>query len=400
MTADGVRVPVPTQAGTRRRDFAFVDGLRGLSALAIAVMHAFLFTGRTDEAQRAFPLLGDVVNRGALAVPVFIVLSGFVLMPDVERHGLRVRGGFLDHVKRRSRRILPPYYAALALFTVLIVAVPFLRSAHDTQWEGKVPLDAGSVLSHVFMVHNLNPDWAVKIDGPMWSVATEYQIYFLMPLLLLAWRRVGPWATVVLALLAGVGVTVVLPVVVAAKLWLLGLFAMGMVASWLVQRGLTGRQVRPWAIAVSVVALLAVVPNRLFDQQALTQPVVGAAVALWLVVLAASDRGRVRAVLASRPLRYLGLFSYSLYLFHSPLLAFANLALLDAPLSIGARLAVMWLVALPLAVLLSWVAFWLVERHFLTGHQQRAIEQEATGPAPVSTPTSAAPAGVEAPTTG
>src|SRR4051794_10844197 len=68
----------------------FLDGLRGLSAVYMAAYHAFLFTGHTGDAQRRLPVIGWFLLYGYLGVPIFIVLSGFVLMLPVVSRG----GGF------------------------------------------------------------------------------------------------------------------------------------------------------------------------------------------------------------------------------------------------------------------------------------------------------------------
>src|SRR3954471_10178830 len=102
---------VPAATVTPRPRLAGLDGLRGLAALFVVVNHIFL---------RAFP--GYPVDRapfwaawfiyGRFAVVVFIVLSGFSLALSPARLGWR-----LDSVsrfaRRRARRILPPYWAAL-----------------------------------------------------------------------------------------------------------------------------------------------------------------------------------------------------------------------------------------------------------------------------------------------
>src|SRR5690348_12487775 len=123
-----------TRAATRPR-LAGLDGVRGLAALFVVVNHVFL---------RAFP--GYPVDRapvwaawfiyGRFAVVVFIVLSGFSLALSPARDGWRL-DGVSRFARRRARRILPAYWAALAFSLAvawLIVpppgqAVPGLKSA-------------------------------------------------------------------------------------------------------------------------------------------------------------------------------------------------------------------------------------------------------------------------------
>ena len=93
--------------------------------------------------------------------------------------------------------------------------------------------------------------------------------------------------------------------------------------------------------------------------------------------------GRVaRRVLESRVAVWLGMISYSLYLFHGPLLQLAHRAILE-PLGLpaGERLAALCILAVPLVVGASWVAYRLFERPFIGRSSQPPKPVRATGPA-------------------
>src|SRR5437764_4213800 len=132
-------------AGPPRRWLAGLDGLRGLAALYVVVNHVFL---------RAFP--GYPVNHapfwagwfiyGRFAVVVFIVLSGFSLALSPARHGWRL-GGLSPFARRRARRILPAYWAALAFS----LAIAWLI----TPPPGQAAPGARSVLVNGLLVQNL-----------------------------------------------------------------------------------------------------------------------------------------------------------------------------------------------------------------------------------------------------
>lgn len=357
----------------------FADGLRALAAIAVTVYHAALFTGGSGEFLSTFPIAGRLIGFGTLAVPVFIVLSGFVLMLPVARSAaLELRGGFRDYLRRRARRILPPYFASLAIIAAMILFVPAMQTGHGTEWDSKVPVTPGGLISHLFLVHNLNPAWIYQINGPAWSVATEWQIYFLFPLVLLPlWRRLGPAVAVGTMVLLGVVPVLLLPAIAGAHPWFLGLFAMGAGAAWMTQH-IELPRAGLWASLAGIIALALTVAVRL---SWVYESAFGIAIALllhWLTIRAREKRpSQVGRVLSSRPLVRIGAGSYSLYLVHSPVLAAGNIALLDADLPYPARLAVMLLLVLPLSWLAGWVFFRLVERHFLTSHQ-KAIVPSAT----------------------
>ena len=137
---------------------------------------------------RAFP--GYPVDRapfwaawfiyGRFAVVVFIVLSGFSLALSPARHGWRL-DGVSRFARRRARRILPPYWAALAFS----LAVAWLVVPPPGQG---VP-DAKSVVVNGLLVQNLVG--APTPNRSFWSMAVEAQLYVVFPLLLLMVRRWG-----------------------------------------------------------------------------------------------------------------------------------------------------------------------------------------------------------------
>lgn len=227
--------PLTNSTSPPRVRLDYLDGLRGLAALYVVMHHAYY--GLTAEAALPSSVahLTYWLYLGRSAVDIFIVLSGYCLMLPVIRTG-QLKGGFGEFMRRRARRILPPYYAALALSLLAIVLLPSLHdlSHPNALWNTTLPaFTPGVILSHLALIHNFNPGWHSKIDYPMWSVATEWQIYFFFPLVLLPiWRRWGSAATVAIAF-----------VISLAPLFLffdrfsgvsphfLGLFALGMAAA-------------------------------------------------------------------------------------------------------------------------------------------------------------------------
>ncbi|WIB36515.1 acyltransferase [Curtobacterium sp. MCJR17_043] len=195
-----------------RAQFKFADGLRAVAAIGVALFHTYTYTGLSEQNQQ-LPVFFKILNLGDFAVAVFIVLSGFVLMLPVARTArFTVRGGIGQFLTRRARRILPPYYAAIVAFLIAILIIPGLNEKTGTAWDSKVPVSIDGIISHALMLHNLSPTWVYQIDGPAWSVATEWQIYFAMPLLLLpVWRHFGGRVAVVLAILIGWAVHFLLP---------------------------------------------------------------------------------------------------------------------------------------------------------------------------------------------
>ena len=378
----------------------YLDGVRGLAALYVLLEHVQLTGLYLIGADRVAPGTGTPLQHfarflnaaglgfGHLAVNVFIVLSGFCLMLPVAQssHG-RLRGGVGGYVKRRALRILPPYYAALFVSMVVLLVI----------FEGNLPA-LGQWVSHLLLIHNATPEWLYGINAPMWSIAVEWQIYFVFALVLLpVWRRLGGAATVAVGLALGLAPLYLLPAgrnLEWSSPWYIGLFAFGMVASAIsVRSGGAGRWARVWwgpaavLFCVATVAVFFLQRASWFQQHWahwlrmehrggswLLDVMVGLAVSCALLslsrtVFAGGERrgvnGRLLAVLESRPVGVLGAFSYSLYLIHSPLLAGLKTAVDALQLSPFAGYATVWVVGVPLGLAGGYLFYLAVERHCL-----------------------------------
>jgi len=371
-----------------RPEFPYLDGLRGIAAMIVVAYHAFLFTGYQGDAAEAMPIWYQVIGFGYVGVAIFIVLSGYVLMlPVALSNDFTLRGGTWSFIKRRARRILPPYYAALAFSLALIAAIPLMQTPSGTAWDSKLPVTWDSIVAHVLLIHDFSPAWILKINGPMWSVALEWQIYFLMALVLLPlWRRVRP-ELIVGALLVLTIVPAVIDVGAGVHPWFIALFAVGM---WAAQ--LTLSPTRLPGMGYVALALLVATPIAAWAagvagmaRDGFAETMAGLAVAAGLIWLGRREMSarptRVAHFLKSRPMLFLGLISYSVYLFHSPLLALMNLVTLPLGLPIVAQYLLLTFVGIPIAVTISYGMFWLVERHFLNTRQRHAkAELLADGP--------------------
>lgn len=324
----------------------YLDGLRAVAAGYVVMFHAAL--GFSSQGLTGgWRVLRRALAYGHEAVAIFIVLSGYCLMlPVVQKRPQLLTVQLGRFFRRRALRILPPYFIALAASILLLATVAPLRNANTgTIWDESLPgLELGPILSHALLVHNWFPQWFVQINGPLWSVATEWQIYFFFPLLLLpVWRRFGAGAALAAAAVVGYAPLLLVPSAAAAAVsWYLLLFAFGMLAAAIgfasptpALRKLAGL---PWG-ALSLggwgfCALFSVAAAQVwFSSKPVTDALVGLATAASLVHLTTrsaqlpAERGAVLRLLESRPLVALGHFSYSLYLTHLPVVALCFFAL-------------------------------------------------------------------------
>ena len=216
---------------------AQLDGIRGFAAAYVVLHHAWLQTG-----PEMFPPLHRALGflaYGQFAVATFIVLSGYLLMLPVARsHDGQLKGGIRTFASKRARRIIPPYMVALFV-SIGLAGISNQLHLPPTDLEH---VTAPTVVSHLLLVHNLSMSTYHAIDPPMWSVASEWQIYFAFALVLVpAWRKVGTLSTVAAAFILGVlpfGLAILhLPTFFWACPWYLGLFALGMCAASLPATG-------------------------------------------------------------------------------------------------------------------------------------------------------------------
>jgi peptidoglycan/LPS O-acetylase OafA/YrhL len=360
----------------------YLDGLRGLCALMVVGGH----TGHGGYFHDDGTVLGRVLagiwnffGYDRYAVAIFIILSGYCLMLPVARSAEgELQGGFIGFVRRRARRILPPYYAALALS--LAAAAVMAGGA----WQDDPAISAGAIGSHLLLIHNLWPQWMFAINGPMWSVATEWQIYFFFAALLLPiWRARGIGTAIAAAFLVGYTPHFLFhkwldPVAP----WFLGLFALGMWGA-LVSFSPNARMQRlraemPWGwtaagLACALIVALALKPARLASYPLyLAEPVAGLAAVCLLIfctrhLMSPTGTGTpfILRLLESRGAVWVGSFSYSLYLIHQPVLDVEKLALKAVALPDSAKLVLLWLVVVPLCVLAAYLFYLPFERPFV-----------------------------------
>jgi peptidoglycan/LPS O-acetylase OafA/YrhL len=381
----------------------YLEGLRGLAALDVTLFHIW---GHTLN---SMPLTGHgallrswtgALLRGRVAVDVFIVLSGYLLMrPAARSADGRLPGGAWDYLRRRARRILPPYYAALLLALALELLIPGIRAPLSVQWSDSLPpFGVGTIVSHLLMVHNLSHDWAFKIDSPMWTVATEWQIYFLFPLLLLpVWRRLGSWASMGVGLAVGFLCCLFISGQSAAP-WFVGLFAFGMAAAarerpetrqpddrrlfGLLTAGLLVVYLM-FGLSIHLKFLGQGITDRVQEIMDADWPMdllVGATTACLLTFAAAPGerQSRVAKALSAPWLVQLGVVSYSLYLIHDPFFAIFKLLLNHLNVGVYAQLAAMTFIAFPLVLILTYGFHLAFEKPFMSWRRIRSSEAPET----------------------
>jgi peptidoglycan/LPS O-acetylase OafA/YrhL len=377
---------------------AFLDGLRALAALWVMFGHIYLFTvgWQAQSAWAAMPL--NILMYMHLGVVVFLVLSGYCLALPVVRNGARAAAGWPAFFRARAWRILPPYLATLAIILFINCFVPLAAwGRHDL---GLTPTVSGAVWwSNLLLLQDVYGQYN-NINAPFWSIACEWHLYWVFPLLVWVLRRHGVSALLALGALSALALTLLsaryprLPLLDASvpqPPYFILLFVLGVAAAALVhgpagqdsaagQGGAAAARARraAWPAAAVLLALLVAVLYRYRIADAagairfaglhpLIDPLAGAFTAALLAGLSALAPGhQLRRLFEGRALVRIGGFSYSLYLIHIPVVAALRQALLHLPAYAGLSylqgFCVLALVAAPTCLALAWGFAWIFER--------------------------------------
>ncbi len=155
-----------------------LTGIRGVAALWVVTLHLSLL----GQDSMTGPL-GNVVAHGYLAVDLFFILSGFVMSlsyNDLFASGRSWRR-YAVFLIRRTARVYPLYLVV----TLVIVALSASGMSHDVSMHGI----GARLLFNMALVQSWG--FSESLDGPAWSISTEFAAYLLFPLILVAMIRQG-----------------------------------------------------------------------------------------------------------------------------------------------------------------------------------------------------------------
>lgn len=313
-----------------RRD---IDGLRAIAVLLVVLNHV------------GFSAFGG----GYIGVDVFFVISGYLITRKTAPDLALGRFSFADFYLRRVRRLLPAF---VAMAVVTSVAAACILLPRDLASYSKSLMAALLSIANVFFWRASNGYFSPTADElPLlhtWSLAVEEQYYLFWPvLLLLGYRLLGVrrcGQVAVLLALAGLALSEwAARAQPNAAYYLLHARAFELLVGSLLAlywerlpRASAGQ-----ARVLGLVALaLILVPAFTLDHHSrfpgvnALWPCLGAALLIWT---GENGRGPARWLLAQRPLVFIGLISYSLYLWHWPLMAFTNY--MEVPKELGLQLA-------------------------------------------------------------
>lgn len=331
-----------------RRD---IDGLRALAVIPVVLFHFGFST----------------FSGGFVGVDVFFVISGFLITSILFREIGAQRFSFVDFWARRARRIIP----ALSVVMLVTLALGWLLlTAKDFSELGRTVRYQSLFISNILFMREdgyFQPASDLKPLLHTWSLAVEEQYYIFFPLLMvLLMRHIRHWRWMLFAvLLVSFGLNIAyierkpdftffaLP----TRAWELLCGAM------LAVMPAPKQTVRPWlyqsvGLAGLVAVLIAVFTfdkSTVFPGWAALLPVLGTTALIWSGAQGPSWSARLLSLPA---MVWVGLLSYSLYLWHWPVYVYANAISVDG---IQAMEAVGWIA---LALVLAWLSLRYVELPF------------------------------------
>lgn len=309
---------------------AALDGVRGIAAVIVVLSHALLTTTIGDKYVAVLrgtgsdPLALLIANTpiryffmGNEAVVIFFVLSGFVLtLPMLRGRGLDLWA----YYPRRVLRLWLPVAASIVLAAVIIICTSQNPADAPSAWVKQYSfptLDPRRVLD-AMMVITGDP----VINNPLWSIKWEMLFSLLLPIAFLIAVRVtrNYWLLIIAAaVVSGIGE----PATVLSVRYMPMFLAGCIVAKIVHDRPKAAPASRAWLMVFGGAALIAV-PDvvRVLHLPGILQSVSYGAVTVGaaLIVGGLTIPSGLTTVFASKPIKFLGRISFSLYLVHVPIL--------------------------------------------------------------------------------
>lgn len=334
-----------------------IDGLRAVAVLSVIIFHAF----------------PDLIPGGFIGVDVFFVISGYlisrIIFSNLEQDTFSIR----DFYTRRILRILPALITVM--FASLALAWPYLLAREYQQLSKHVMAGSAFVSNLVLWKEKGYFDIAAEAKPllHLWSLAIEEQFYIFWPLLLaFAWRKnlgflrltlgiaILSFATNIHLATSNQNSAFYLPLPRAWELMIGGILAYVEIhkASLLRRQqnlqGLVG-------FGLILAGLTTINQARQFPGWWALLPTLGT----WLLISAGPASAINQRILSARPLVWVGLISYPLYLWHWPLLSILRIEHGTTPPA-AFRAA-----ALGVAMLLAWATYIHIEKPLRFGSERK-----------------------------
>lgn len=340
-----------------------IDGLRAVAILPVVLFHGGL----------------EVISGGFLGVDIFFVISGYliasIIINDLRNNSFSI----LEFYERRARRILP----ALTVVVVFTTILAFIYLPPSILREYSQSLVAiATFTSNIFFAQEggyfgLNSEEMIMLHT--WSLAVEEQFYIIFPILMiLLWGNMKEQIIKIFLTLIGLSLLTTVYFIssnlnsenfylLPSRAWELLFGAMiPLLPAHGEKLSDRKRDIISTTGLVSVLICLFIFDKKTPHPSLLTLiPIFGT----FLIIYYGTQSGFSGTILSSRPMVAIGLISYSLYLWHQPLLSILRIK------TIGEPLPSQYVGTIVLAFALSIISYKLIEKPFRRKRlfQRRAI---------------------------
>jgi len=335
--------------------FAHIDGLRAIAVMSVVLHH----------------LMPEFVPGGFIGVDVFFVISGYLITGILIREMESDKFSFLGFYERRARRIFPALFAVL-LFTLLGSYILFLPSDFVNTLRGAF----GTVffISNIVFWRDLAEGYFAAMNSALnplvhtWSLAVEEQFYLLFPVLLLICYKIKVnnflLIFTLLFFISLMGSEYFIDTKSVAVFFLSPFRAWELLAgSILALKIIPKIDSKVLNEVCSFFGLTAILFSCFYYTEytsfpgiAALIPVLGSAA---IIHSGMNNESKILNILKLKPFIFIGLISYSLYLWHWPLVVFANYL---NPIQDFSIATIIFL--LGLSIFLSTISYYIIEQPF------------------------------------
>jgi len=328
-----------------------IDGLRAIAVISVVFFHYSI---------------GKFFGGGYVGVDIFFVISGYLITSIIYADITQRTYSITAFYHRRVRRIFP------ALFTVFFAC---LVASFFTNFPSEIHDIGKSIASSIFFVSNIlfyssssYFDQKMELNPVLhtWSLSVEEQFYVLFPMLVFAMRSLSNGKRIlvlftvsIVSFLASVVQVYIEP---TAAFYLVQFRAWELLMGSLLALNAFPKLEKRWHMeTLAGIGLLAIIASVCFYSNMTPFPGFAAFIpcagATAIIYSGISKKTFVSQILGLPPVRFLGLISYSLYLWHWPLLVFTRLY--HQPYGAIEKLSLFGI-----CIILATISWWFIERPF------------------------------------
>ncbi|MFT6260402.1 MAG: peptidoglycan/LPS O-acetylase OafA/YrhL [Bermanella sp.] len=330
-----------------------IDGLRALAVLLVVIFHAGF----------------DFIPGGYIGVDVFFVISGFLITGIIKVDLMNERFSFSNFYKRRIQRLMPALFLVLLVTTIIAF---FILLPQDFSSYGRSVIAVVLSLSNVYFWRENGGYFDGNVQEiPLlhtWSLSVEEQFYLVWPLFMVLTakyleKKIYLWMLLAITFLGVWFSQWVSEITFGAAYYLLPTRAFELLMGSILALSWNRLPILPVILMniLSSLGISLIIGSAIYLDESSSFPGYNAAIpALGTVLLLYTGRSKnsiVNDFLSLSPIVWVGLISYSLYLWHWPVVVFIRYMGIELTTGVSCLIVI-------LSVLLGWLSWKYVEIPF------------------------------------